>query len=122
MNSLKPVLKAYGDAWCEPDTDKRRALLEIAWAENGLYQDPSGEALGSESLVRHIGQVHAQFPRARIELTSGVDQHHDRIRFAWRLVVADGSVLVSGLDIGRVGSDGRLTEIIGFFGAQPPAA
>jgi hypothetical protein len=122
MDSLTQVLKAYGDAWCEADADKRRALLEIAWADDGLYQDPGSEARGRDSLHAHIGRVHAQFPGARIELTSGVDAHHDRIRFAWRMVMADGTVPVQGIDCGRVGVDGRLTEIIGFFGAQPPEA
>ena len=120
MDSLTQVLKAYGDAWCEVDDANRRALLEIAWADDGLYQDPSGEARGRDSLHAHIGHVHAQFPGARIELTSGVDAHHDRIRFAWRMVMADGTVPIQGIDCGRVGADGRLTEIIGFFGAQPP--
>jgi hypothetical protein len=122
MGSLTQVLKAYGDAWCEADADKRRALLEIAWADDGLYQDPGGEAQGRDSLHAHIGHVQAQFPGARIELTSGVDVHHDRIRFAWRMVMTDGTVPVQGIDCGRVGADGRLSEIIGFFGAQPPKA
>ena len=122
MDSLNHILQAYGDAWCETDSDKRRTLLDIAWADDGLYQDPSGEARGRESLGTHIGEVHRSFPGARIELTSGVDGHHDRIRFAWRMIAADGSVPVQGVDFGRVGPDGRLTEIIGFFGAEPPQA
>ncbi|MCR9107921.1 nuclear transport factor 2 family protein [Marivita sp. XM-24bin2] len=122
MDSLTQVLKAYCDAWCARDEEDRRALLEEAWAEDGLYQDPSGEARGRDSLVAHIGQVHAQFPGAQIELTTGVDAHHDRIRFAWRMMLPDGSVPVQGIDCGRVGADGRLTEIIGFFGPQPPEA
>ena len=122
MDSLQQVLKAYGEAWREPDAEKRRALLQIAWADDGLYQDPSGEARGRDSLVAHIGAVQDQFPGARIELISGVDGHHDRIRFAWRMIAADGSVPVTGIDIGRVAGDGRLAEIIGFFGAQPPDA
>ena len=122
MDSLTQVLKAYGDAWCEVDAEKRWALLEIAWADDGLYQDPGSEARGRDSLHALIGRVLARFPGGRIELTSGVDAHHDRIRFAWRMVMADGTVPIQGIDCGRVGADGRLTEIIGFFGAQPPEA
>ncbi|OSQ45751.1 nuclear transport factor 2 family protein [Marivita geojedonensis] len=120
MDRLDQVLKAYTDAWCEADGGARGALLEIAWAEDGLYQDPSGEAQGRDSLHAHIGRVQAQFPGARIELSTGVDRHHDRIRFGWQMVLEDGSIPVQGIDCGRVGADGRLTEIIGFFGAQPP--
>ena len=122
MTSMSQVLKAYSAAWSEPDADKRRSLLIESWAEDGLYQDPASEAIGRDSLHALIGKVHARFPGARIELTSGVDAHHDRIRFAWRMVLADGAVPVQGIDCGRIGADGRLTEIIGFFGAQPPEA
>lgn len=122
MDSLTQVLKAYGDAWRATDVDNRRALLEVAWADDGLYMDPSAEARGRESLVAHVGQVLADFPGMRIELVSGTDRHHDRVRFAWRMVAADGTVAVEGVDFGRIGADGRLTEIIGFFGAQPRAA
>lgn len=122
MDNLSQVLKAYCDAWCAPDEENRRALLEAAWADDGLYQDPLCEARGRDSLVAHIGQVHASMPGCRIELTSGADTHHDRLRFTWQLVLADGTVRVTGVDFGRIGADGRLTEIIGFFGTQPPAA
>jgi hypothetical protein len=122
VGNLSQVLKAYGDAWCETDGEKRRAFLEIAWADDGLYQDPGSEARGRDSLHAHIGSVLGQFPGARIELTSGVDAHHDRIRIAWHMVMLDGTVPVQGIDFGRVGPDGRLTEIIGFFGTQPPEA
>lgn len=30
------VMGAYFSAWCEPDPDKRAALLALAWAEDGL--------------------------------------------------------------------------------------
>ena len=62
MDSLTQVLKAYGDAWCEVDAEKRRALLEIAWADDGLYQDPGSEARGRDSLHALIGRVLARFP------------------------------------------------------------
>lgn len=122
MDSLDQVLKAYCAAWCEPDGDARRQPLDVAWADDGLYQDPRNEAQGRDSLSALIGQVHTAFPSVRIERISGVDTHHDRLRFAWRMVTADGAVPVQGIDCGRVGKDGRLYEIIGFFGQHPPVA
>jgi hypothetical protein len=59
-------------------------------------------------------------PGARIEFMSGIDVHHDVVRFLWRLVRADGTCGDTSIDFGEVGPDGRLVKIVGFFGAPPP--
>ena len=120
MQDLQTTLRAYGAAWLEEDADKRLAHLEIAWADDGLYQDPASEATGRQALSDLIGGFHTSSPGARIELTGGADGHHDRIRFAWRMVDGDGNEQLRGIDCGRVDADGRLAEISGFFGANPP--
>jgi hypothetical protein len=45
-----------------------------------------------------------------------VDLHHDVLRFAWRMVLADGRALPDGIDFGELGPDGKLARIVGFFG------
>jgi hypothetical protein len=49
---------------------------------------------------------------------SGIDVHHNVVRFLWRLVRADGTCGDTSIDFGEVGPDGRLVKIVGFFG--PP--
>ncbi|KUF11664.1 nuclear transport factor 2 family protein [Pseudoponticoccus marisrubri] len=122
MAELTDIIAAYGAAWREGDAARRAGLLQIAWAEDGLYQDPTGEARGRDALVAHIGGFLEAYPGATLTLTSGIDLHHDRLRFGWRMTLGDGSVLTDGIDIGRVDPDGRLTEIIGFFGPLPAPA
>ena len=80
MAAIEEVLLAYAAAWSETDEGKRRTLLEKGWAENGIYTDPIGEVSGREALVQHIGRFLQQFPGHRILLTSGIDEHHRRIR------------------------------------------
>jgi hypothetical protein len=46
MSTVEEVVLAYVDAWAETDEGKRRALLEKSWADNGIYTDPTGEAVG----------------------------------------------------------------------------
>lgn len=98
----------------------RRALLEDVWAEDGTYQDPTADVAGREALVQHIGGFHQAMPGARIEMTSEVSQHHRRFYFAWRLVTGDGATAIEGVDFGTVDLEGRIAEIVGFFG--PPGA
>jgi len=52
---------------------------------------------------------------------SGIDVHHNVLRFLWRLVRADGTVGDISIDFGEVGPDGRLVKMAGFFGPAPAA-
>jgi len=116
----RTTLTRYMAAWNEADAAIRQTLLEQCWADDGVYVDPNVELAGREQLSRHIAKVQATRPGARVEFMSGVDIHHHVVRFLWRLVRPDGTVGVTSIDFGEIGSDGRLTKIIGFFGEAPP--
>lgn len=120
-DELNDVLAAYIAAWAETDPSKRLRLLDTCWSENGQYMDPTGAAQGRQGLADHIGGFHAQMPGARIELTTGASAHHGRIYFKWRLITPSGGVGVEGVDFGTLSADGRIQEIVGFFGSPPTA-
>lgn len=120
MASVEDTVQAYGAAWNEPEEAARRKLLEAAWSDDGAYTDPQSNVQGRDALVALIGGFQKQMPGARIELASGVDQHHDRLRFAWKLVGPNEATMVEGIDYGELAEDGRLSKIVGFWG-QPPA-
>ena len=120
MSNTEEVVAAYMAAWNETDEGKRRRLLEKAWADDGAYTDPQSGVAGREALVALIGGMHGQMPGARIEMTSGVDLHHHKLRFTWRFVSGDGAMTIDGIDFGELADDGRLNKIAGFWG-QPPA-
>jgi hypothetical protein len=63
--------------------------------------------------------VHATYPGFTIDRVSGIDQHGAQVRFAWQLAAADGSPLVSGLDVGELADDGRFARIASFWGDLP---
>ena len=120
MSDIDATVGAYGAAWLEKDEAARRRLLEQAWSEDGVYQDPTAEVSGRDALVRHIAGFHARFPDNRIVLTSGVVHHRGKIHFTWRMVNRDGATVSQGRDFGELADDGRIRRIIGFFG-DPPA-
>jgi len=111
------IVNAYGAAWLEADADARRALLGIAWSDNGTYQDPTADVAGRGALVAHIGGFHQSMPGAQILITSAVDHHHSKIRFTWKMLGADGAVAMEGVDFGELADDGRIAKIVGFFGS-----
>ena len=79
------------------------------------------EAEGHAAISEMVAGVQAKFPGHRFRRLSGIDTHHDQLRFAWDLVSPEGAVVVAGLDIGALASDGRLRRITGFFGEAPAA-
>ncbi len=115
----KETVDLYLAAWAEPDATKRATLLEKCWSEDGLYCDPVAEGRGRDALSGFIAGMHTQQPGSKIALTSGIDQHHNQIRFGWSFVQADGKTAIEGIDVGELAEDGRIARIIGYWGAPP---
>ena len=113
------TVDTYLAMWNEPDRATRLALIERAWTTEGRYVDPVQEAQGHDALSAMVDAIQTQFPGQRFRRQSGIDTHHDQVRFAWDLAAPDGAVTVAGLDVGVVADDGRLVSITGFFGDPP---
>jgi hypothetical protein len=117
--STEAIIDRYCEAWSDPEPAARAAALAEVWAEGGRYTDPRADTRGAEALLAHIAGVLAQRPGARVIRTSAIQQHHGFVRFAWRVIEAGGTKLPEGLDIAVIGEDGRISQIIGFFGPLP---
>ena len=119
--AIADIVKSYLAAWNEPDAAKRAPHLSTCWADGAIYVDPVSRGEGRDGLDEIITGFHAQRPGSSIALVSGIDQHHDQIRFRWDFRDENNNTLVSGIDVGEVAEDGRLAKIAGFWG-DPPAA
>jgi hypothetical protein len=87
--------------------------------KDGTYTEPTAHVAGRKALVDHIGAFFEQFPGAYFVVTSGIDSHHGKFRFTWRMVLADGKVFLEGVDFGELNSDGKLHRIVGFLDRLP---
>jgi hypothetical protein len=121
-SSITAVVDAYLAAHTEPDPARRGELIRRAWADGGHIVDPPFTAAGHDQIAAMADAIQQQFAGHRFQRTSGIDEHHDRLRFAWELVGPDGAVAVAGTDVGELAADGRLQRITGFFGDLPPIA
>src|SRR5438128_10441339 len=122
MNDIATTVDAYLAMWNETDAARRAAHIERVWTSDGRYVDPMLEAEGRAALSEMVADVHAHFPGHRFRRVSGIDAHHDQLRFAWELVGPDGSVTAAGIDVGELATDGRLRRVAGFFGELPEEA
>lgn len=116
---MSEAIEPYMAAWNEPDEGARRKLLEEAWADEGVYSDPTAEVTGLDPLVGHIGRFMEQMPGFRIVATSGIDSHHGFARFTWGMDDASGARILDGIDFVELARDGRIGRITGFFGPPP---
>lgn len=117
-------IEAYFLAWNTADRDVRHCLVSSIWSARGRYVDPSVDVTGVDGLVDHIGDYLLQSPGTRLVVTSPVSRHHGVLHVTWSIFAGDTAML-DGMDFGRVDADGRLEQIVGFFGpivARPISA
>ena len=122
MTNVDELVNAYLAAWLAGDEAECRHHLEISWSEDGAYQDPNADVLGREALVQHIAAFHKRYPGTKVILVSGVDHHHGKVHFLWKVVNPEGETMLDGRDFGEVGPDGRLRRNTSFFSPPPPLA
>jgi hypothetical protein len=122
MTKLTDTVDSYLAAWNEADSERRAGIVERVWSTGGRLIDPPLDASGRDEISEMAATLQAQFPGHRFVRVSGIDEHHGHFRFAWELVASDGSVALSGLDVGELADDGTIARITGFFGALPSDA
>jgi hypothetical protein len=121
MADATTVVDAYIAMWNETSAEARRATVARAFSDDGEYLDPLMAGEGPDGIDAMVAGAQAQFPGARFELVSGPDRHHDRVRFAWRMVGGEGGAeLARGVDFATLADDGRLRSVTGFL--EPAAA
>jgi len=113
------TVDTYLAAWSEPDAVRRAELVEQVWTPDGRLVDPPLEGIGHAGIADLGVALQTHYPGHTFRRTSGVDAHHDQLRFTWELVGPDDAVALTGLDVGEVAPNGRLHRIAGFFGDVP---
>src|ERR1700704_1837859 len=120
MGNVDKIVETWCAAWQVADETERRRLLEACWSQDGVYQDPINDASGREAVMELIADFHKRRPGVRFDIASGVDHHHGKLYYLWKMFGADGQMLLEGFDYGELDTEGRFRCIIGFFGSPPP--
>jgi hypothetical protein len=120
MSNANEVVVRYLAAWNEPEPKRRRELVAKAWTDDGTYVDAARDGKGHDSLDAMIAAAQGHFPGYRLRLASGIEAHHDYLRFSW---VAGGTaetpLYIKGTDFVVMAGDGRIRSVVGFVDAAP---
>ena len=120
MSDLERVIDCYFAIWNETDAGRRRDLIARTWTEDASYLDPLLSGDGPDGIDAMVRGVQERFPGHRFRRSGEIDVHHDRVRFGWELVPAEGQApLVAGVDFGVVAADGRWRTVTGFLDHAP---
>lgn len=117
--ALRELVDTHLAAWTETDPVRRAELIQKCWVNDGALVDPPLDGRGTDGISNLMAALQEHYPGHRFVRTSGIDHHHDTLRFSWELRRADGAVVLTGIDVGLLADDGRLTRISGFFADLP---
>jgi hypothetical protein len=123
MSSVNETIANYVAAWNETDSARRRSIIERTWSADGSYLDAHREGQGHAAIDAMIAAVQQRFPGYRFRLCSGIEAHHDRVRFSWSAGGTEASPLYfRGTDFATLTADGRFHAVTGFTDAAPSPA
>jgi hypothetical protein len=120
MSNVNEAVVRYLAAWNERDPKRRRDLVAKVWTEDGTYVDRVREGRGHDGLDAMIATAQERYPGYRLNLASGVQAHHDYVRFSWAAGgTAEAPLYIKGTDFAMVAGDGRMKSVVGFTDAAP---
>jgi hypothetical protein len=123
MSTVNEIVAGYIAAWNETDAGRRRDIIARTWSEDGSYLDSHRDSVGHVAIDAMIGAVQERFPGYRFRLSSGIEAHHDRVRFSWSAGGTEQAPLFfGGTDFAVLAQDGRLRAVTGFTDAMPSVA
>lgn len=121
-SNIQAKVDAYLRAYCEPAAEARMRIIREIWHPSGRLVDPPLESAGHAGLSDQAATLLAQFPSHTFHRSTQVDHHHEFARYGWELRSPLGAVVVEGTDFLKLDVDGRLLEVVGFFGPLEPRA
>jgi SnoaL-like domain len=121
MSQLNDLIDRYFAVWNETNAERRRELIARTWTDTASYLDPLMQGDGRDGINAMVQIVQERFPGHKFRLTSAIDSHHDRVRFAWELAPDGGAAVAKGIDFGTVAGGQRLQTVTGFLDAATGA-
>jgi hypothetical protein len=112
---------AYVATWNESDLDRRLALIEKAWAEDGRYVAESSDVTGHDAINDNVVRIQNKYPNRIFLRTSEIFFLRDRARYTWAMLDPAGSATIGGVDYALFAADGRIKRVTCVYDRKPRA-
>ena len=120
MGTVNETVMGYISAWNETNAARRRDMIAETWTEDAHYLDAHRDSTGHAAIDAMIATVQERYSGYRFRLSSGIEAHHDRVRFSWTAGGTEAAPLYfGGTDFATLAPDGRLRAVTGFTDAAP---
>jgi hypothetical protein len=120
MSTVNETVANYIAAWNETDAGRRRDFIANAWSDDGSYIDAHRGSTGHAAIDAMIAAVQERFPEYRFRLASGIEAHHNFVRFSWTAGGTEQAPLFfGGTDFAILAPDSRMRSVTGFVDAMP---
>jgi hypothetical protein len=119
-DTISATVDRWLDVYTDADAGRRRSGIEALWHPQGKLIEPPLEVAGHDGIDQLAQGLQAQYAGNTFRRCTEIDEHHGVARYGWEMVAADGSISATGQDVVHLDADGRLVEVVGFFG-MPPA-
>jgi hypothetical protein len=77
--------------------------------------DPNHNIIGHDAFLKMVGEVQAEFPAAVYSRQSNIEIQNNDCRYHWAMHI-NGQQLMQGFGMTEVNDNGRVVEVVGFFG------
>ncbi len=109
------LVDAWFAAWAEPnEMERTRAFNSIA-VPNVRMRDRFSSIDGIDELTLHVGAAQRFMPGVRLQKTGDVRQCQGTVLADWTAVGPDGQSRGKGTNVFRLGPDGRIESVTGFW-------
>lgn len=117
---IEAAVLNYVQAWNTNEPETVDHLIARCFAVDGVVHSNFERIEGRAGLSRRIKTWRAQNPKNRGVFTTGIEHHHRFFRFAAIVYDADGKPYSPAVDVGEIGDDGLIRQIITFHLEMPP--
>jgi hypothetical protein len=121
MSTHPASFDAMFAAWNERDPSRVRGHLEQALAADVLFIDPTIVTRGIDEFEHNVHDFRRKYPHAQIHRSAVVDSHHQLHRYTWQITIGS-KTLLHGMDVTSTDGEGKVTQVLGFFGPPPVVA
>lgn len=114
------VLRLYAGVWNEADPRTAAHVVPLCLDPDAEIVGPGYRLRGHADVCGEIARFHRDDPGCRVVPTSGFDTRGAWSRFAFALLDPQGRAVNEGWDVVRHADDGRLQQVVTFWGPLPP--